>query len=150
EHKGIDDALVAGAAVEVLGVDASRKAIAETLAEATAGEPATELDPVDRLAGVLEGGAEALFRDGNLLRALARKAENDPAEFGCLRARIDRAGVRLRDLDKALAPHREELRRQRPPRDTAGTYGIVGGRIVHQRTTREGPVEVPLANWSGS
>jgi hypothetical protein len=38
-HKGIDDALAAAAAVEVLTGDASRRAIVETLATATAGEP---------------------------------------------------------------------------------------------------------------
>src|SRR5262249_17253311 len=95
--KGIDGALATGAAVEVLAGDAARQAIADTLSEATASEPPPEPDPLERLAEVLAEGVEALFRDGPLLRALARLAENNPGEFACARTRLQAAGVRLRD-----------------------------------------------------
>jgi hypothetical protein len=150
EHKGIDDALAGGAAVEVLAGDAARQAIDDTLTEATAGEPPPEPGPLERLPGVLtSGGVEALFRDGGLLRALAALAEGDPAEFACRRAQLQRAGVKLRDLDKALAPLRQGIRRERPPVDAAGCYRVSGGRIVRDVPTRDGPVEVPLATWAG-
>jgi hypothetical protein len=149
-HKGIDNALAASAAVEVLTGDAARKAVADTLTEATAGEPIPEPGPLDRLGDVLaQGGVEALFRDGKLLRALAALAEGDPAEFACRRAQLQRSGVKLRDLDNALAPLRHELRRQQPPPDAAGCYRVSAGRIVRDKLTKDGPVEVPLANWHG-
>jgi hypothetical protein len=59
------------------------------------------------------------------------------------------AKVRLRDLDAALAPHRQALRCERPPLDRAGCYRVAGGRIVRDQQTRDGPVDVPLANRSG-
>lgn len=150
EHKGIDDALAAGVEIELLAGDAARQALADTLIEATAGEAPQEPSALDRFGGVLaEGGVEALFRDAELLRALAALAENDPAEFACRRSQISVAGVRLRDLDKALAARRQELRRQRPALDAAGCYRISGGRIVRDVLTKDGPVETPLTNWSG-
>ena len=149
EHKGIDDALSAGAAVEVLAGDAARQAVADALTEATAGEPIPDPGPLGRIAEVLAGGgAEALFRDGELLAALAALAEGNPAEFACRRAQLQRAGVKLRDLDKTLAPLRQELRRRQPPPDAADRYRIVGGRIVCVGLTPAGPVEVLLTNWS--
>jgi hypothetical protein len=148
EHKGIDDALAAKVPIEVLTGDAARQAIGETLTEATANEPPQESSALDRIAVVLSDGPEAFFRDAELLRALALLAEDNPAEFACHRARLRGAGIRLPDLDKALSPLRRELRRARPPIDAAGSYRIVGGRIVRVVLTRDGPVEVPLANWS--
>jgi hypothetical protein len=114
-HKGIDDALAAGDAVEVLAGDAARQAIAAIVGEGTAGQP----DPLDRLDEVLAEGAEALYGAGELMRALARLAVADPAEYACVRLRLLRAGVRLKDFDAALAPYRQELRRQCPPADTS-------------------------------
>jgi hypothetical protein len=148
-HKGIDDALAAGAAVEVLAGDEARQAIADIVAEGTAGEPPQEPGPLDRLADVLADGPEALFRDAELLRALAQLAEADPPEYACHRARLRAAGVRLRELDAVLAQFRREIRAAQPPPDAAGAYRIVAGRVVHVRPTPQGPVEVPLANWSG-
>jgi hypothetical protein len=147
-HKAIDDALAAGAAVEVLAGDAAREAIAEIVGEGTAAEPAQEPSPLDRLADVLAAGPEALYRDAELLRALAQMAQADPAEYACYRARLRAAGVRLRELDAALAPRRREIRAAQPPPDAAGGYRVVGGRIVHARPTPQGPVEVPLATWA--
>jgi Domain of unknown function (DUF3854)/Domain of unknown function (DUF927) len=150
DGKGIDDLLSGGKAPEVLVGEAARRAIAEAITEATAGEPIPEPGPLGRLPDVLaDGGAEALFRNGELLQALAGLAEADPAEFACRRAQLQRAGVKLRDLDRALAPLRQEIRRERPPLDAAGCYRISAGRIVRLVQTKDGPVEVPLANWSG-
>jgi hypothetical protein len=150
DHKGIDDALAAGAAVEVLTGDAARQAVADALTAATAGEAPPAPAALDRMDDVLaEGGAPALFRNDKLLAELAALAENDPAEFACRRAQLARAGIRLRDLDRALAPRRQELRRQQPPLDAAGCYRIAGGRIVRDRPTADGLVEVALTNWSG-
>jgi len=150
KSKGIDDLLSAGKVAEVLTGEAARAATAEALATATAGEPPPPPDPLDGLDAVLaDGGAEALYRNGELLRALARLAEDDPAEFACRRAQLQRAGARLRDLDRALAPLRQTLRREQPPLDAASCYRVSGGRIVRDAQTRDGPVEVPLTNWSG-
>jgi hypothetical protein len=149
-HKGIDDALAAGAAVKVLTGDDAQLAIAEIVAATTAGEAPQEPSALDRLADVLaEDGAEGLFRDRELLRALAALAESDPAEFACRRAQLSAAGVKMRDLDRALAPLRQELRRERPALDAAGCYRVSAGRIVRDVLTREGTVEVPLATWAG-
>jgi hypothetical protein len=147
-HKGIDDALAASASVEVLVGDAAQQAIAETVGEGTAGEPPREPGPLDRLADVLANGPVALYRDVELLRALAQLAEAEPAEYACHRARLRAAGVRLRELDAALAPRRREIRAAKPPPDAAGAYRVAGGRIVHTRLTVQGPVEVPLATWA--
>lgn len=147
QHKGIDDALAAGAAVEILAADAARQAIAEIVAEGTAGELPQEPSPLDRLAEVLADGAEALFRDHELLQALAQLAEANPAEFACRRAQARTAGVRLRELDAALTPLRREIRAAQPLPTAAGEYRISAGRIVHLRPTQQGPVEVPLCNF---
>jgi hypothetical protein len=148
EFKGIDDALAAGATVEVLTGDAARQAIAEIVAEGTAGEASQEASPLARLGEVLAEGAESLFHDHDLLRALAQLAETDPAEWACVRARLRTAGIRLRELDAAIARLRQEIRAANPPPLAAGEYRISGGRIVHVRPTLQGPVEVPLCNFS--
>jgi hypothetical protein len=144
-HKGIDDALAADAAVEVLTGDDARRAIVEIAAEGTAGDTPAP-GPLDRLPEVVaNGGAEAIYRDAGLLRALARIAELEPAEYACHRAELQRAGVKLRDLDRALAPLRQEIRRAQPPPDAASCYHITGGRIVRD----DGAGVVPLATWAG-
>ncbi len=149
DGKGIDDLLAAGKTPEVLTGDAARQAIAEIVVEGTAGEPPTEPGPLNRLGDLLaDGGAEAFFRDAELLAALAALAEGNPAEFACRRAQLDRAGVKLRDFDKALAPLRQEIRRERPPRDSANEYRVVAGRIVRDVLTFSGPVETPLCNFT--
>ena len=150
DGKGIDDLLVAGKTPEVLTGEPALAAIREAVAASTAGEPPLESGELDRLADVLaQGGIEAVFRDRKLLAAMAALAENDPAEYACRRAQLQRAGVKLHDLDRALAPLRQALRRERPALDAAGCYRVVGGRIVRDVPTKDGPVEVPLTNWSG-
>lgn len=140
-YKGIDDSLAAGAEVELLAGDAAEGAIAAI----AAAKPAT---PIDRLDAALADGPEVLFRDHELLAALAKQAESDPSEFACSRAKIQRSRVSLRSLDNALAPLRTAIRREQPPPTSAGAYRISGGRIVHLRPTPQGEVEVSLANFS--
>ena len=104
---------------------------------------------LNRLDSRLSEGVEAFFRDRELLEALARLAETDAPEFACVRAKLQKAKISLRDFDASLAPFRRNIRAERPPLESSGSYRIVAGRIVNLRTTRDGPVEVPLANWSG-
>jgi hypothetical protein len=147
EHKGIDDLLAAGRTPEVLiGLEAM--ATIRTIANGN-GEPKEAPKPViERLRCALDSGTEALFRNINLLRELAKLSLDDPAEFACCRAACDSAKIKLRDLDRALAPLRKEWATRKPPPDVAACYRISGGRIVRDVITREGAVEVPLANFA--
>jgi hypothetical protein len=148
-HKGIDDALAAGVAVEVLAGDAARAHVAEALTTATAGKPPPPPNPLDRLGDVLaNGGAEGLFRDKGLLQSLAQLAEMDPTEFVCCRARLKTAGIALRDFHRARAPHRQAILAERPPLTSAGEYRIAGGRTVRVPHTKDGPVEDVLCNFT--
>lgn len=148
-QKGIDDALDAGVAIEVLTGDAARAYVAEMLATATAGEPPPPPDPLDRLADLLaENGVEGLYGDGELLDALARLAETDPAAFAARRAQLKREGISIRDFDKALTGRRAAVRAELPPRVTEAGYRISGGRLVRDTLTLQGAVEVPLSNFT--
>jgi hypothetical protein len=150
EHKGIDDALAAGAAVEVLAGDAARQAIAAIVAEGTASEPLPEPSPLDRLPDVLAtGGAPALFADRPLLAALASLKADDPAAYAGWRSRL-KGLVSLPDLNAALKPY---LRRQAQEASrlllTEAGYRIEAGRICRERWTPDGgTVLVPLCNFT--
>ena len=148
-HKGIDDALAAGAAVEVLTGATAAHYVAETMALATAGEPPAPPGPLDRLGDVLaQLGVEGLYGDAGLLDALARLAESDPAAFAAHRAQLKREGVSVRDLDRALAGRRAAVRAELPPRVLQAGYRVAGGRLVRDTLTPQGTVEVPLANFT--
>jgi hypothetical protein len=139
-HKGIDDALAAGAAIEILSGDAAQQAVVEI---------AAVHDPLKRLDRVLkEAGAEGLYKDKDLLEALAQLAEKNPGEFACWRAKLQRSKVRLRDLDAALAPLRKAIRQAKPPPDRADMYRVAGGRIIRDLPTKDGTLEVPLCNFA--
>src|SRR5262249_25550992 len=103
---------------------------------------------LEGLESVLEDGAEALFHDRDLLAALARLAETDPPEFACVRAKVQKARISLRSLDAAISPARQAIRRERPAPTSAGSYRVVGGRLVLNRMTKDGPVDVPLSNFA--
>jgi hypothetical protein len=150
QHKGVDDALAAGAATEVLTGEAARHAIAEIVAEGTAGEPLPEPSPLDRLGEVLAEGSAALFADRILLEALARLKATDPAVFAARRATL-KGWVSLRDLDEALKPYLRKQARERPPvlRAEAGCYRVEGGCICRERGTPDGGTAlVPLGNFT--
>jgi hypothetical protein len=149
DGKGIDDVLAAGKTPEIIQGQSATQAIRAIAAKFTAPAVATcPGDELDRLVATLEtDGAEGLFRDKELLRDLAQLAEGDPAEFACVRARVERGNVRLRDLDKVLAPLRQEIRRQKPRPESAGCYRVVGGRIIREVLTKDGAIEVSLCNF---
>jgi hypothetical protein len=113
-------------------------------------EPSTPADAatLERLDRLLEEGAEAFFRDRELLEVLARLAEKDPPEFACVRARVQRAGISLRSLDASLAAFRQAVRAERPPPQSAGSYRVAGGRVLLTRMTKDGPVDIPLGNFA--
>jgi hypothetical protein len=149
DAKGIDDLLLAKKTPELLQGEAALAAIRDTLAAATAGDAPAIPDDLARLPEVLQaGGAEAVFRDVAILKALAQVEADDPAQFAAVRASI--AGrVRLRDLEKALVPFRRERAREKPPAlEAAGVYRVAGGCIVRERLTTDGAVEVPLCNFA--
>lgn len=145
--KGVDDILASGHKADVLRDDAARAYVAETLATATAGEPIPPPSALNRLAEVLADGVEAFFSDKGLLSALAYLAESDPAEWHCVRAKINGAGIGLRALADALAPLRRKIRADKPPPDSAKEYLDLLNRIVHIRQTKDGPIETPLTNF---
>ncbi len=142
--KGIDDLLVTGDKPDTLTGKMAEEYVAACLASAGAERPPSALD---RLGDVLAGGAERFFADSELLDALAKLAESDPAEWQCVRARIKTAKIGLRALDSAIAPLRHRLRAAAPPLVSAGEYRIVGGCIVRQLQTKDGPVDSQLANF---
>ncbi|MHB1524617.1 MAG: DUF3854 domain-containing protein [Candidatus Dormibacteria bacterium] len=149
DGKGIDDLLAAGKTPEVLEGDAARAYVAEVLALATADEPPPPPSPLDRLGDVLaENGVEGLYGDGELLDALARLAESDPAAYAGRRTQLKREGASVRDLDKALAGRRAAVRAELPPRVAEAGYRISGGRLVRDQLTGQGAVEVPLSNFT--
>jgi hypothetical protein len=113
-------------------------------------EPSTPGDAaiLERLDRVLAEGVESFFHDRELLEALARLAETDPPEFACVRAKLQKAGISLRSLDASISTFRQAVRAERPPIQSAGSYRIVGGRIVHSRMTKDGTVEIPLGNFT--
>jgi Domain of unknown function (DUF3854)/Domain of unknown function (DUF927) len=155
DGKGIDDALAAEKAVEVLTGDDAQRAIQAALDDAGGGLDAEgETDGSDvfaRVRSILdEQGAAALFGNVELLRDLAALAEANPAAFAGVRAAI-RERVSLRDLDRALAPMRSAARRER--REGAGAsapppYTVAAGRIVRTVETEDGPAAVPLCNFT--
>src|SRR5262249_25137689 len=98
---------------------------------------------------VLTRGAAALFADRPLLEALARLKNADPAAFAVHRATF-KGLVSLRDLDAALKPFlHEQAQERRPGLLATASYRVSCGCIVHERLTRDGPVEVPLCNFTG-
>jgi hypothetical protein len=148
DGKGIDDLLHAGKRPEVLEGDAAAQAAGEIAAAAGVKLDAEGAAPLDRLWDVLrEGGAASLFADKELMKALARLALDDPAEFASVRARMKNA-IPPRDLQGALRPFLQELAKARPPAVTPeGMYKVAGGCIIRERMTPDGVIEVPLANF---
>jgi hypothetical protein len=149
DGKGIDDLLAADKAPEILRGDDARQAVAEILAAATADAEPEAPPATGRLREALAKGPEAVYRDAELLKDLARLAEENPGEWQCCRAAAQAGGLRLRDLDAAIAPDRQALRSKRPALDRAGCYRVAGGRIVMDKETMNGTIEVALANWHG-
>jgi hypothetical protein len=145
DGKGLDDLLATGKTPELLQGDAALQAVHEILATATADEEPAPPDELARLQDVLDaGGAEALFRDKQLMQALSNLRTGDPAGFAAVRASI-RERVRVRDLDSAL--------RSFPPavapaaESDTPTYFVQDGTIHRNAMTKDGPVPVALCNF---
>jgi len=147
DGKGLDDLLAAGKAPEVLAGDAARAAIREALDTATAGDEPAPPDELGRLQDVLDaGGPEAIFRDAALMQALADLAAINPAGFAAVRASL-RGRVSVRDLDAALRPYRRAAAPGEGP--APPTYFEEGGYTFRNVPTKEGPVAVALASFTG-
>lgn len=148
DGKGLDDLLAAGKLPQILTGEVALAAAREAMAEATADDDPAEdwRADLDRLHAVLDaGGAESLFRDNELLQALARLCATSPAEYAAVRASLQKT-VRLRDLDKALRPFLP-----RPGEGTGeqpATYFEERGRTYRNVQTKDGTVPVPLANFT--
>ena len=151
DGKGIDDLLAGGKVPELLAGDGARAAIAEALAAATGGQPPAALDELDRLDALLaDGGALAVLADRSLMDSMARLSEANPVAYARRCLTLKAAGLSRRDLDAALKPYLRDVARDRAPLLlAAGGYRTVAGSYVLRRETRDGPVEVPLGNFTG-
>jgi hypothetical protein len=145
DGKGLDDLLTNGKQPDLLKGDSALSAIREIVASATADEEPAETDLHARVNDVLDaGGAEALFRNEQLLRALANLLTSNWRAYAAIRASI-RHRISLRDLDKAVRAY------QRPPASTGSEespYIVQDGRICHMHQTTDGPVSAALCNFS--
>ena len=135
---GLDDYLVAH------GADALR-----ALLDGPAGPaPSPGPDPKDGGAGVFNDPAE--------LDRLAELLVGDAAAFAAYKAWFKRErGGSVRDLEKALKDRADRLRAVRAERRReaagpadGGPYLVRGGVTVRVVPTRDGPVEVPLADFT--
>lgn len=114
--------------------------------EATAVE--TRLD-----ATLQAGGAMAVFKDTELLEALATLAVQDPAAYSGLRIRLQAGKVKLRDFDRAMKRRIETAIREQPPElhhNAQGGFFEFEGKICRTKLTQFAPVVVPLANFTAS
>jgi hypothetical protein len=151
--KGIDDVLVAGKKPDVLvGDDASRaiKDIARAAGLEIPVIPASELG-LQLQSALDEGGPAELFGNHDLLEALAKTALTDPAQFAIHRDYLRGAGLKLRDLDRALKPLQKKLRAENPAAaivETENYFVSEDGCICRQKMTFDGLVSVPLANFA--
>jgi hypothetical protein len=101
---------------------------------------------LDRLQDVLySGGAEALFRDKDLMQRLADLKASNPAGFAAVRASI-RNLVSVRDLDKVLGAFKCQVLPSRG-QDTE-IYFEAKGRIFRRVLTSEGPRPVAICNFT--
>jgi hypothetical protein len=112
-------------------------------------------DVVGKLEEMLaEGGTAALFRNTEVLQALARLRVAAPAESGAARAILRRKRVSISDLDQALQPYLEELHGAGDDHAAgaggASDYMVDAGVICRWKETEDGPVTLPLCNFTAS
>lgn len=137
---GLDDFLVS------FGIDAFRMRVDEAQ---TPVQPSKQ-DALSRLESVLAAGAQFLFRDEELLEALAVESLDNKAAFAAHRADLRDAGVRLRDFDRALKPILLQEMNTRTPslaRDETGGLFIADGCLSRTKTNMDGMVIVALCNF---
>ena len=107
-------------------------------------------DPLDGLVEKSASDPGAAFTPDALERLAALKQENRAA-FEALRARLKRAGCRVTALDEALAEESGDCRRgasQTAEREGPPPYETRSGGIFWIKETKDGPVSIPLTNFS--
>jgi hypothetical protein len=141
DGKGLDDLLAAGKQCFTLTGEGVQAAILEALGETNGEEPGP--GPFSRLHEVLNaGGAEALYRDRELLQAIADLRQADPPEYAAVVASIEKR-VSIRALERALRAFQQ-------PRDEAAyapQYFVEAGSMCRTIQTRDGLLSVPLCNF---
>jgi len=104
-----------------------------------------------RLDEALQAGPAGLFKDAELLEALARLAVQDAAAYSGLRVKLAGAKTRMRDFDRAMKQRIEAAIRERPPemaRNAQGGFFESEGQICRIKLTAFAPVSVPLCNFT--
>jgi Domain of unknown function (DUF3854) len=153
--KGIDDLLALGREPEVLSGEAAKVATKEIArAAGLSADDDGQHDLGARIRSVLEsGGPSALFGNQSLLAELARASASSPAQAAIYRDQLRNAGVKLRDLDKILKPLMRQCKVESPrltPVENEVYFVSEEGSICRQKLTGDGPVTVPLANFSAT
>jgi hypothetical protein len=114
----------------------------------------TEGAALDRLDKVLaDEGAAGLFRDKKLLEDLAALSVDDPPQYARRRVSLRDAGVKMRDFDRAIRRLITEEIKKRPPdlvRGKTGGFFESDGYICRTKLTLDGPVTVPLCNFTAT
>jgi hypothetical protein len=148
EHKGIDDALVAKAPIDVLTDTQAVEVIREIAGASDVSIDGPE-ETLTRLPRVLaEGGGAALFRDKELLTALAKLSVDNCPEFAAIKGALQAHGVSVSDLKRVLKPLAHEHQAAKPIVTPPDKYSIVGGCIQRTKETADGPVTIPLCNFN--
>ena len=143
DGKGVDDLLAAGKTPTVLIGDQAQEAIREAVGEPEEDEASS--DAILRLHEVLNaGGAEALYKDRELLQALADLKRGDPAGYAAAVASMG-SRVKVRQLEKALQQYTRRSDAERGP--APPPYLVEYGAICRMVQTGEGPITVPLCNF---
>ena len=143
DGKGVDDLLAAGKKPTVLVGDQAQEAIRQAVGEPE--EDGASSDAILRLHEVLNaGGAEALYKDRELLQALADLKRGDPAGYAAAVASMG-SRVKVRQFEKALQPFMRRADAERGP--APPPYLVEHGAICRMVQTGEGPITVPLCNF---
>lgn len=151
DGKGLDDLLAAGKKPTLLTGDAAIEAINAMAPEPQGANEALELT-AQLQAALDDGGPAALFRNRDLIDALAQLSVNDPPEFAAQKQLLKGSGVQVSQLDRLLKPLAQAIRRE-SPRDHAGPeveryFVSDDGCICREKCTFDGPVTLPLCNFN--
>lgn len=106
---------------------------------------------LDRISEVLAAGIESLYRDTDILKALATEAIEDPPAYAAHREILRSAGVRMRDFDTAMRHIVHDARRAQSAsmaRDENGGFFIDQGSFCREKITADGPVTIPICNFT--
>ena len=102
QGKGLDDLLASGQQPVTLTTEVASEKIAEIFASATADEDPEEPCALNRLYDVVQNeGAEGLFRDEELLQAIAEVAQFNPIRYAEICASLGKR-ISRRDLDRVV------------------------------------------------